>query len=51
MTHLVCAYEDCDNEVFEEDYCEECGSYICEEHNTNLMNLSTAHQVEDHWTE
>jgi hypothetical protein len=37
--------------VREEDYCEECGCYVCEEHNTNLMNLSTVHRVEDHWAE
>jgi hypothetical protein len=33
MTALICAYDDCENEVREEDYCEECGCYICEEHN------------------
>ncbi len=46
---MSCAYDGCENEVTEDDYCEECGSCICEEHNSNLINLSTVHSVTDHW--
>jgi hypothetical protein len=48
MTHEICAYDDCNGYVNEDDYCEECGCYICEEHNTNL-DLSFDHLLEDHW--
>jgi hypothetical protein len=51
MAHEICAYDDCENEVTEDDYCEECGCYICEEHNLNLINLSSGHTLEEHWEE
>jgi hypothetical protein len=49
MTHLICAYPDCENDVTEDDYCDDCGCYVCEEHNTNLMGLHADHDVEEHW--
>lgn len=48
---MKCAFEDCDNDVTDDDYCEECGVYVCEEHNPNIMSLSAFHALEDHWAE
>lgn len=42
-----CAYEECENEVDDGDFCYGCGHYICDEH--SLCDPWGSHDPEEHW--